>query len=564
MKAGKSTLRSRFLYALILYTGLIFALWFGYHNFVYQAASRSAGESTILAANNLIGGISAEFERMETITNVIAGSSYVQDFLTERDTEEYYAKALIASEIIQKAAFPITAADSVITLTAEGGAYRFSGSLSAESCKLLYSAFGGAGSVYTVMELDGRLFFCHNAPVFDLSGQTPARIGNVVMLTGVDKTRRMLGQGGDMDTALLLDGVVILSNNLGLEGLSADALAPLYGIISTDSVGDTPLSVAAAISESAMFPARAVFLLMSLALLGLLLLMVAFLYRYLSGYMVRPMASVIAHVREIGGGGQGRLPPTGRDEFDALVGDINAMLDRMERSNAELAAERQKVFDAEILRQKMRIGLLGSQIDAHFIGNMLINIKHFAARGDSETAARLTDNLGELLQYQRGGDTLVGVFVSIQMLRKYLELADARFGETFAVTYSISDKLEACLMPRFILQPIVENAVTHGLQGRTKARLSIKGCIEDGNIRFEVSDNGDGIPPAKLREIQDKLAESEFDDFPDPGHHGVALTNIQRRIKLRFGGEYGISVSSVWGEGTTVTVTLPHIPVLSR
>ena len=104
----KLPLRRRFMVTVAAYTGVIILLWAGCYSIAYRAVSRGAAENAALASGDLIGRISAEFSQMRTIASVIASSSYVQDFLSERDVAAYYEKAGIVSEIIQKAAFPIT------------------------------------------------------------------------------------------------------------------------------------------------------------------------------------------------------------------------------------------------------------------------------------------------------------------------------------------------------------------------------------------------------------------------------------------------------------------------
>ena len=198
------------------------------------------------------------------------------------------------------------------------------------------------------------------------------RIGSIAILTGLDKTRRMLEHDG-IDMALILGGEVVLSNNRSLEGIRADGLAPRYGMVSVAAIAGTPLTVAAAIPKAAVFPGSRLFIFMGLIALFLLLTGIAGLYHFLSGYMIRPMADIIAGVRQIQN--LGRLADTGIADFDALVGDINDMLERTERYNRELLSERQKLFDAQLLRQKMRMGLLASQMDAHFVVNTLKSIK---------------------------------------------------------------------------------------------------------------------------------------------------------------------------------------------
>ena len=564
----KITLRGRFMRTLILFSVLTLILWFGYHQVNYSAVRSVAEENTRLVADNLTAQISAEFAQMRTITSAIAGSSYIQEFLSEKDVTAYYEKAGIASEIIQKAAFPITSADNVLAINADGVTYRFSGGLSSQSCEALYKSIAGAGTVYTVVELDKILYYCHSAPVFSMAGQSHVRLGSIAMLTGLERTRRTLDHEDsqtNMDIAVVFDGVIIMSSNPSLEGVAADELYARYGMVTTALVDGTPLSIAAAIPKGELDSRSALFMFTSLAFIGLLFLMIAVLYRFLSRDMIKPMTSVVADVASLDGGQYRRLaelPVIGKPDFESLVNSINEMLERTEKYYTELTNERQKVFDAELARQKMRMGLLAMQMDAHFVANTLIGIKSLAVRGDNEQAAQMAEGLGFLIRQQHKGDMPVNVFTEFMVLDKYIEVIKIRYSDEFSYDYDLDDRLSGCVMPGFILQPVVENSVEHGLREKTLeqgARLFIKGVIQDGKVHIEVSDTGAGIPPGKLKAIQESLASAEPQDFPEPGLRGVALMNIQRRIRLQFGNEYGVGIESDFGKGTTVTLSFPLI-----
>ena len=556
-------LRRKLMTALIIYTGVIFIVWFSYHFITYDAIKRTAEESAVFTTDVIARQVSAGFEEMATVSLLAAGSDYLKDFLMERDVSAYYEKAGIVSEIIHRTASPVSSIDNIVTFTERGEYYRFIGGVSNGACEELYYAFHEEGLVFTIIELDGVLFFCHNAPVYDSSGLGPIKVGSIVILTGLDKTRRVLGDGGgqgDLVAAIVFENEVLLSNDPSLEGGGISELPSKYHVASTLDIEGTPLSVLIAIPEGALFAESRLFFLYALIVIILLLLVILLLYHYLSSYMIRPMASIITHVREIGGGEKKRLPDTGRKDFDALISDINDMLARTEAYNTALIVERQRLFDAEISGQKMRMGLLASQMDAHFVVNTLANIKTLSDRAENERAAKMAEGLALILKHQHKGDELINIFIDLEVIESYISIMNTRFGEKFIFEFDIEDVLSDCIMPGFVLQPLVENALVHGLKNKEgEARLFIKGALREDMVCFEISDNGAGIPPAKLEEIQNGLAAPEPGDFPEPGLHGVALLNIQRRISLRFGEGYGISVASTLGKGTTVTVRLPAL-----
>ena len=233
---------------------------------------------------------------------------------------------------------------------------------------------------------------------------------------------------------------------------------------------------------------------------------------------------------------------------------------RVEKYYDGLVDEQKKTFDTEMARQKMHIGLLSSQMDSHFITNTVIAVKSLADRGENEQAAQVADGLGYLLKHQRKGGALINIFDEFMALQKYIEIMSIRYGGRFAYDYEIDDLLSEYSMPGFILQPIVENALEHGLGSKElDARLYIKGFTQDGKIYIKISDNGVGIPPGKLKTMRDNLANTEPQDFPEPGLHGVALINVHKRIRLQFGLDYGVDIESDFGKGTMVTLIFPLI-----
>ena len=561
----ESSIRKRFMWALVIFTALILSLWFGYYAVTYESVSRGARENAGHIAKRLLDQVGAEFSHMKNIAAVIAGSSSVQEFLSAGSVGEYYSKAEAVTEIIHLAAYPISSVDSVITINASGDYYRFTGGLSSAACDTLYDRFKGPNSSYTVIELDGTMYFCHSAPVFKASGQALDNAGTIIILTNLNRTRSQLISNTltDVDTAVIQGQVILISSDEGLEGKSVAELDSAYGMVVHMDIAGTVLSVAAAVKNSALLPEITLFLFTLLALLLILLLAVAVLYQYLSRNMVKPMAGVISGVTSLGGELDRRLPElpvAGKPDFESLVTAINGLLDRTEHYSNELLGERQKLFDAEMLRQNMQIGLLVSQIDAHFVVNAIVSIGTLSARGDNERAGLMADGLAQLLKHRHSGDALCNVFVELEMIEKYVGIMNIRYEGKFIADYDVPDELSAYKMPGLILQPVVENALTHGLQNKEgQALLNIRGYMDGGAVILEVSDNGAGIAPEKMAAIRQSLDASEIGDFPAPGLSGVSLINVQRRIRLRFGDSYGLSLAGAPGGGTQVTIKLPAI-----
>jgi len=146
------------------------------------------------------------------------------------------------------------------------------------------------------------------------------------------------------------------------------------------------------------------------------------------------------------------------------------------------------------------------------------------------------------------------------MIEEYIAVMNIRFDGKFTAEFDVDDRLVEYLIPGLMIQPVVENALIHGLQNiDSNALIRICGYLEDNIVIIEVFDNGAGFSPDKLIELQNALETCEAGDFPEPGLSGVALTNIQRRILLWFGDDYGLSVDSAPHNGSTLTIRLPAI-----
>ena len=560
-----SPIRKRFILTVVIYTVLILALWFGYYLIAYRSVSSSAAENAELTAERLLDQISAEFAQMRSVTEIIAASTFVQDFMMTDTVETFYEHSGTVAEIIRNAAFSATATDGLVTIDSSGVFYRFHGSLSNTACEILHHTFMDKGVSYTVMELDGISFFCHSAPIITTTGQTPQRVGTVVILSNLSRKRTILADNAlvGVDTAVIQDEVILLSNNNGLEGTNAHELDSSYGLVLHREIVNTNLSVAAAVGSDELFPNRSGFIATSAILLATLLIAIIILYRYLSHSIIRPMASVVSGVASLDGELKGRLfemPVLGRPDFESLVIAINGMLDRTEQYNNELLNERQKSFDSELQKRDMQIGLLTSQIDAHFVVNTIASIRTLSAQGENEKAARMAEGLAQVIKHRHSGDELRNIFVELGMIEEYLAIMHIRYENRFSVDYDVSDELVEFNIPGLVLQPVVENVLTHGIHSKdSKITLKILGYITDDAVFIEVYDDGMGIQKDKLEMLQKTLEIGEISTIPEPGLSGIALSNIQKRIKLQCGENFGLFISSVPNEGTTVTIKLPKL-----
>lgn len=210
---------------------------------------------------------------------------------------------------------------------------------------------------------------------------------------------------------------------------------------------------------------------------------------------------------------------------------------------------------------------LQTQINPHFLYNTLEAIRGDALCEGVETIAETTEALSTFFRYTISEpETLVPLERELDHVDNYFIIQKYRFGDRIALEQIHEDTQEEAgklMVPKLILQPIVENAIYHGLEGRgIGGKIFIKIELTESRLLITVSDDGVGIEKEKVHMINENLAYPDRNVVAE-GHHGIALDNVSRRIKLLFGEYYGIKLFSVEGFGTQVIYTLPKLTSLT-
>lgn len=240
----------------------------------------------------------------------------------------------------------------------------------------------------------------------------------------------------------------------------------------------------------------------------------------------------------------------GPKEISALQMTYNQML-------GQLKDLLQRVKDEYKQKEEMRFRALQAQINPHFLLNTLNNIKWMAfLRGEREVGTMLS-NLAGLMEGSIGrGSDLNTLRDEVEYIRNYVALVKLKFNEKLDVAFDIPDDLLPAETIQFMLQPIVENCVEHGLTGIPgKGLVEVKATRSQGMLLLTVRDNGAGMSEARLQEVRSWL------DADHPGNGAatkrIGVRNVHERLKLHYGDNYGLSIDSRPGEGATVTYRLP-------
>jgi two-component system sensor histidine kinase YesM len=222
------------------------------------------------------------------------------------------------------------------------------------------------------------------------------------------------------------------------------------------------------------------------------------------------------------------------------------------RKNLNAQAE---LYRTDLAKKEAEFRALQSRINPHFLYNTLDCIRVIAYTSHVQEIVSITTAMAQMFRYAISKDNAVTVAEELGCISNYMNIIKVRYNNRFTLEKLIEERILAEKMPKFILQPLIENAVTHGLEKKGGiAKVRIFGTMEkQGNICFEIYDTGAGIKEDKLRAINRALAEG------NSGEGNFALLNICRRLKNAFGPEYGLTLESEYGQWSRVKVRLGQI-----
>ncbi|WP_235533118.1 sensor histidine kinase [Paenibacillus sp. Leaf72] len=275
-----------------------------------------------------------------------------------------------------------------------------------------------------------------------------------------------------------------------------------------------------------------------------ILLLAGLLAMWIYRSINRPMRDLLQYATQIKLGRlETRLGPTHSDEMGRLSETINQMVARLKMLIYQVEEEQQAKREAELK-------MLQAQINPHFLFNTLNSLKWSAMMSGNENVEQGIASLSELLHNTiLDTEEMITLEKEIDNLMHYAVIQRMRYGDSFKLACRMSDdQLYQCQVPRFILQPIVENSILHAGSGEgRRVHITVDGSINEGRLLLQISDDGKGFDMAEVQERKhshDKLS-------------GIGMSNVEERIRLHVGKQYGIKISSEPGRGTQTLISLP-------
>ena len=295
----------------------------------------------------------------------------------------------------------------------------------------------------------------------------------------------------------------------------------------------------------------------SVFILALSLLFIVILYvtlkKTFSKYQTQ-VVDLVETIHDIAQGEQGkRIDLTKKDQELLLIAETtNDMLDRLERNIHD-------IYQLELSQKDAHMRALQAQINPHFMYNTLEFLRMYAVMENQNELADIIYEFSSLLRNNISDERETTLKQEVEFCRKYSYLCMVRYPKSIAYGFKIDPELEEMRIPKFTLQPLVENYFAHGVDHRrTDNVISIKALKKDGYVEILVTDNGRGMSAEKLAEIQAKLAQRTFEHTADykEQRQSIGIVNIHERFVLYFGDRYNINVESTEQTGVQYRIAI--------
>lgn len=264
--------------------------------------------------------------------------------------------------------------------------------------------------------------------------------------------------------------------------------------------------------------------------------------------VTKPVKQMKETLRYYGAGDfSAKVEIRGNDEMAELGQSLNDMSDQISELLDMVKAK-------EKSRRKLELQTLIYQINPHFLYNTLDSINAIARTNHDEEVVHLVTSLSRLFRLGlHRGEEFVTIRDELAHVQYYLQIQKVRFGEQLSWETQVDESLLEMRICKFVLQPIVENAIVYGVRSREEGgRIIISAARQGDDAIFEIRDNGVGMGPSELEQVRRRIADSVL----RKGEGGFGLWNVNQRIRMYYGAEYGVKIFSEYNVGTTVRVNL--------
>ena len=297
-------------------------------------------------------------------------------------------------------------------------------------------------------------------------------------------------------------------------------------------------------------------LILGLVLISVLLLIAVIGSRVINSYIHIPLDRMMHDLERIAGGDTDyRLEPAEATEVLKVTTGVNTLLDELDKHSVTIMDQQKELYEMQLLNRESQLRSLQAQINPHFLYNTLECIRSISQYYGVSEISKIISGMIHIYRYSASNvvdGTLRSEFACAEA---YVQIVQVRYEGRYEVELEPDESLGDCYMPKMILQPLIENAVSHGLAKRfSGGKVRVTACREGEDVLITVWDNGEGISDTDLEELRLRLERGVDTEGRDGS---IGLNNVHARIHKTFGADCGVTIDSREGEGTTVCVRFP-------
>lgn len=236
--------------------------------------------------------------------------------------------------------------------------------------------------------------------------------------------------------------------------------------------------------------------------------------------------------------------------------EIGSLQESFNHMAVEISSLLEIIREREQQKRKLEVNFLRAQINPHFLYNTLFSIRCAVEVGKNSQAAQMLGAFIDLLRSTLAvKDNTVPLQDELETTRKYLVVQKLRYGEKVHYEVEMQDGTEHCMVPPLILQPLVENAIFHGLEAKSQGgTVIIESALQGENLLLTITDDGAGMDEETLKKVRMNCEQNVVKDA-----HSIGMSNVHNRIRLNYGEGYGLTLESSKGIGTTITLLIPAV-----
>lgn len=497
----------------------------------------------------------------------LAGEMEIRTYASAKETSLRYSLAFNSIMPIIRNSIQNLPVDNVVIYDISNAWYEFSGALPFIDYQWLRSQYSNIVEAKTEPLIIGnQLYLSSASPLYYLEHNHLKRSGLLVSLINYETIRQALpalNTDSDIQTLVFLhnEEIILLSNDRQLEGkLLSDMDFGGQQYYSRRESLFPSLAVTVTIPKEQVFPQELPYIFIFVSLLVFTIVVVGIIIFLSNRWFLRPITQVLKEIKYLSPQGM-RLTSTGTPHMDSLVTEVNRLMNRLETANEKNILAQQSLYETKLEKQKTQLHLLKKQINAHFLYNCLTGIKALTNEKKPDLAGEMAEGVALLMRYTHATQEYVNIFDEMSIIQRYIRIMNIRFHNRFTYTFDVEDDIVNYKMLRLLLQPLVENALVHGLEKseRNDCCLHLTGTIQGEDLLFMVEDNGVGMHADKLKEIQEKLVQVVENSYEYWTLKGISLINIQKRVTTAYGLSYGLHVDSEQNRYTCITLRLPAL-----